>query len=327
VVISNSPGWTCHLHCCDFVWISGVKLLGNIFGPNTDGFDINGCRDVMIANCYIECGDDAICLKTSKDARSCERVTAANCVIRTHCVGFKCGSESFHDFRQIAFSNSVVFRSTRAFGLYCFDGGTIEDVVVSNIVCDTDSGFILNRPIHLDLRKRDVETTLVPMDQQKIGRIRNVQVSNFVARTDGRLLMTAADGGVLENVLLRDIRMSIPAYDDPDPVARGAKSAQFSNHSPDARPARAIVVAENMKNFVLDGLQIDWPDGQDDPNWGGAKMENGSDRVIEPSHARPDFHVVWGKNLRGGMLNVPLAQTNREGVKKFVLIDSDIRHE
>ncbi|MFW6061451.1 MAG: glycoside hydrolase family 28 protein, partial [Planctomycetota bacterium] len=177
VTIRNSPGWTVHPYCCDRVWIRAIRLLNPLFGPNTDGLDINGCRDVFVSDCHIECGDDAIVLKTTEDSRSCERVAVSNCVMRTNCVALKCGTESWHDFRQIAFSNCVVYKSTRAFGLYAKDGGVMEDIAVTGIVCDTDSGMILNRPIHIDAVDRTPESIK--------STIRNVQISNFVARTDG----------------------------------------------------------------------------------------------------------------------------------------------
>jgi hypothetical protein len=322
VAIENSPGWTVHLLNCDGVWVRGVRLRNHLFGPNTDGFDVNGCSDVMISDSLVECGDDAIVLKTTRDAgRPCERVVVTNCVIRTHCVAFKLGTESWHDMRQIAFSNSVVHHSTRAVGLYCLDGGTLEDIAVTGIVCDTDSGFILNRPLTLDLRKRD--------ESSRLGRIRNVRFSDILARTDGRLLLTAADGGGLENITLRDVHLEYPAIDDPGPTGAGARSGQFANRSPEARVARAAVVVDQARNLVVENLTIGWPDGRPaGPWWSGPKSENGSDRQYswqEAGAEPPGMHVLWGRGLRGGLIRAALARPSRDDVERYVLQDSDIR--
>ncbi|MFP4105022.1 MAG: glycoside hydrolase family 28 protein [Phycisphaerae bacterium] len=301
VTIRNSPGWTLHPHMCRRVWIRGIRLLNPLFGPNTDGIDVNGCRDVFISDSHIECGDDAIVLKTTHDSQSLERVTVTNCILRTHCVGLKLGAnESVHDMRQITFSNCVVYASTRAVGIYNWRGCTQEDIVISNIVCDTDSGFILNRPIHIDARHAEFEP----------GVIRNVQISNFVARTDGRLLMTAADGYKVENVVLRDVRLSYPVVDDPAPTGLGARSAQFSNHSPEARAARAAVVADGIDNLVIDNLAIDWPGGEAPESWSGPKNENGSDREYPGRNENagdPPMSVLWARNCQGGYVNAPMA--------------------
>lgn len=108
-----------------------------MWGPNTDGFDLNGVRDLILSDCIVSAGDDAIVLKTSRDARSCERVVITNCILRTYCAAVKLGTESWHDFRNIAVSNCVVHGSPRAFALYEFDGASMEDIVVSNVTCDT----------------------------------------------------------------------------------------------------------------------------------------------------------------------------------------------
>ena len=317
ITITNSPGWTLHPFWCDRLWIRGVKLLNPLFGPNTDGIDLNSCRDVMISDCFIECGDDAIVLKTTPDGRSQERITVTNCVIRTHCVGLKLGAnESYHDQRQITFSNCVVYKSTRAVGLYNWRGSVQEDIAISNVVCDTDCGFILNRPIHVDLRCEDGAAP---------GTLRNVQVSNFIARTDGRILITAADGCRIQNLVLRDIQMNYPMIDDPEPVADAAGSAQFSNHSREARRARAAIVVDTAENLVVDGLLITWPTEGSAAGWSSeTRIENGGERQIPPAAQQPPFHVVWARNVRGGRLHAPLARPSADGVDRYALQDCDV---
>ncbi|MFP4054706.1 MAG: glycoside hydrolase family 28 protein [Phycisphaerae bacterium] len=317
ITVTNSPGWTIHPHLCDRVWIRGIKLVNDMFGPNTDGIDVNGCRDVMISDCYIECGDDAIVLKTTHDSRSLERVTVTNCIIKTNCVGLKLGAnESVHDMRQITFSNCVVYNSTRAVGLYNWRGCTQEDIAVSNIVCDTDCGMILNRPIHIDLRHAEFEP----------GVLRNVQISNFVARTDGRILMTCADGYRCENVTLRDVRLSYPIVDDPAPTAPDATSHQFSMHSPEARAARSAVVAENITNLVIDGLAIDWPSGEAPEGWSGPKTANGDDRPYpgrDENAGDPPMNVLWARGCHGGYVRAPMAEP-LGGADRYDIADSTL---
>lgn len=318
LTIQNSPGWTLHPHMCDRVWIRGIRLLNPLFGPNTDGIDLNGCRDVFVSDCHIECGDDAIVLKTTEDSRSVERVTVTNCTIRTNCVALKLGAkESFHDMRHIAFSNCVVYASTRAVGIYNFCGCVEENIVVSNIVCDTDTGVILNRPIHIDARRH----------VNGPGIIRNVQIANVVARTDGRILLTAADGYEVRNVVLRDVRMSYPIVDDPAPTASGSRSDQFSVHSPEARAARAVVVADGIERLVIDNLAVDWPAEDDRGDWAGLKTRAG-DPAPYPGRAEnggdPPFAVLWARRC-SGYFRAPLAEANREGVERLHLEDSPMQ--
>ncbi|MEY4003787.1 MAG: hypothetical protein RIT07_1829, partial [Bacteroidota bacterium] len=63
---------------------SNVMFLDNHdFGPNNDGLDINGCRDLVVANCRIRGCDDNIIIKATPDARSSERITVSNCILKS----------------------------------------------------------------------------------------------------------------------------------------------------------------------------------------------------------------------------------------------------
>ncbi|MEX1015801.1 MAG: glycosyl hydrolase family 28 protein [Phycisphaeraceae bacterium] len=274
VSIVNAAGWTLHLHRCDAVVVNGVRIDNDLFGPNTDGIDINGCHDVCISNCNIRCGDDAIVLKTTEDSRSLERVTVTNCTLRTNCVALKLGAaESYHPMRQVTFSNCVAHASHRVVGLYNLRGTTFEDIMISNIACDTLAGLPLQRPIHIDLRRKD--------DNDPPGTIRNVSISNFTTRTTGRCLLTAEAGCRLENVTLRDVMVTMPEVEDPAPLAAEARSVQFSNRSPEARAARAAVVAENVHRLVIDNLHVSLPEA-------GAEF---------------DFPLLWGRGLVDGRVS------------------------
>jgi polygalacturonase len=86
VRIRNLPGWGIHPWECDGVYIHGLSMITDMRGPNTDGIDPDCSRNVFISDCYIEGGDDAICLKTTKrlptvPAPPCEHVVVNNCVL------------------------------------------------------------------------------------------------------------------------------------------------------------------------------------------------------------------------------------------------------
>jgi hypothetical protein len=337
VHLTNSGGWTLHPFDCDRVWIRGIKITSNLMGPNNDGIDITECRDVMISDCDISCCDDAICLKTYPDGRACERVTVTNCVIRTLCAAFKTG-EAYGHFRQITFSNSVVYECSRAVALYADDNGFVEDVTISNIVCDTRSPLMMNRPIHIEASSKGFyqpNSDGIPQGKRPARGIRNVSISNFIARTDGRVLLTAGPGAIMENITLRDLHLIYPTVDDPDPIGASVGGSQFSKSNPAARVARGAVVAENVRGLVVDGLRVDWPavDAQGrvqtPAEWRfERKAANGSRELYERAQFNhdtiPDFAVVWGRNLQDGYIRAPLARPPRTGLSRFHLADSTI---
>lgn len=247
--IANSPGWTLHLKCCEDVIVDGIRIRNNLFGPNTDGIDINGCRDVRVANCLIEAGDDAIVLKTTKDAQSCERVVVTNCVIDTNCRALKLGAhESFLDMRDVAFTNCVVRQSVAVFALYCRNGGTLENIVVSNVVGHAFSNADYNQPIHIDLGRRNAEDSL--------GRIRNVSISNMVLHSNGRILVTGDPGQFVENITMDNVQLHLRDWFDPWPHGLTAGGNQFSPSAPEARAARAAVVVQFAHNFSAANVKV-----------------------------------------------------------------------
>lgn len=261
--LRNSPGWTVELQNCDRVVVHGVHVQNNFWGPNTDAFDIGGCRDVMISDCHIVCGDDAFCIKTMPHTRSSERITITNCTMRTNCVGLKLGCfESHKDMRQITFTNNVVYGSSRGVGIYNFKGATFEDIVISNLIYDDENDLILNRPIHVDLRHETVKGWGGVSPTGHAGIVRRLMISNVVLKTRGRIMLTNADGGTMEDVTLRDIQMHYPSVEDPAPTGGPAGGAQFSNHSPEARVAQAALVADGVDGLQVSNLKIRWPKDQ-----------------------------------------------------------------
>jgi hypothetical protein len=334
VHITNSAGWLLHTHNTRYLWITGVKLTSNLMGPNNDGFDITGCQDVVVTGCNLSCCDDAICLKTTPDALPVERVTIADCIVRSRCAAIKFGcAESYHDFRQVAISNCVVYESNRAIALYSKCGATIEDVTISNIVCDTRAPFMAGRPIHIECKEEHNEQGEI----KGIGRIRNVLISNVVARTDGRILLVGDAKSALENIVLRDVRVSYPTVDDPGIQCADLPCGQFVKEHPDARTARAVVVAKHVRNLVVDNLMVDWPavgpDGKvaTPDRWRfDWKAANGGYDLYPRDRFNtdriPDFAVLWGRDLRGGYVRAPLAAPPRDTIEAYPLDGrSDIR--
>jgi hypothetical protein len=294
LVIANSPGWTVHVVECDNVRIRGVDIRNSLIGPNTDGLDITDSRDVIVSDCNIVCGDDSIVLKSYGGVN--ERILVTNCVCETNCSALKLGaSESLGTMRRIAMSNCVVHNSSRGISLYNLAGGTFEDVTFSNIVIDAHTDMPLVCPIHINLShypeaERD----------RGIGVVRNVRISDVLVRSDARILLTAQDGAMLENISLSGIHMDYPAVEDRFEQAAKAFSGQFSPFSPEARGARACVAACNIRNLVLRDVSTTWP-----------------------ADAAP-LHFLWARNVRGGLVDCPLGTASRGDLPPVELIDCDL---
>lgn len=160
-----------------------------------DGFDIDCCRNVRIANCAVNTpNDDAICLKSSYAlgaARFTERVTITNCQVSGYDLGsfldgtygttqteapdkegvcgrIKLGTESNGGFRNIAIANCV-FEHCRGLAIESVDGALIEDVTVDNL----SMRDLTTAPLFIRLGRRMRAPPGTP-----VGAIRRVSIAN-----------------------------------------------------------------------------------------------------------------------------------------------------
>jgi polygalacturonase len=143
--IRGSSMWTIHILYSERVVIRGVTI-ETYPGANTDGMDIDSSRDVLISDCYLDTGDDAICLKSGKNAdglrvnRPTENVAITNCTVHHGHGAVVLGSETSGGIRNVVASNIVALgtekgvriKSTRGRGAVIenvrFDHWTMEDV-------------------------------------------------------------------------------------------------------------------------------------------------------------------------------------------------------
>jgi polygalacturonase len=143
--IRGSSMWTIHILYSERVVIRGVTI-ETFPGANTDGIDIDSSRDVLISDCYLDTGDDAICLKSGKNAdglrvnRPTENIAIINCTVHHGHGAVVLGSETSGGIRNVVASNIVCkgtekgvrIKSTRGRGGLIenirFDHWTMEEV-------------------------------------------------------------------------------------------------------------------------------------------------------------------------------------------------------
>ncbi len=340
VTLKTGGGWTVHLFNSERLRVEGVRVINNVYSPNGDGIDISGCEDVIISDCHIKTCDDAICLKTMVDSKECKRVTVTNCVIECLCAALKIGNESFRDISQVTFSNNVIYKSSRAFAIYAESAGTVSDVLVDNIVCDTKAPLLYNRPIHLSLYLPEPghggrTGDWMYQDQEQWDydgrepKMENITISNFHCKTEGRILITAEDGRAIKNLTLDNIVMTYPWVENPVPHVDEVKSSQFNPVKREAKIATAAVVLENIENLHLNNLIINWPQADTVPaDWQfEKKIANGTLKGFYPEYKEAvevPFNAIYGRGLKGGVINAPGVKGSSDRVRAFDILNSTV---
>ena len=132
----NSPCWNIHPLYCKDLTIKDIIVRNPHYSANGDGIDIDACENVILTGSSFDVGDDAICIKSGKDAdgrrhaRKCRNLIISDCTVYHGHGGFVIGSEmsggveniKVSDCRFIGTDVGLRFKSTRG------RGGLVKDI-------------------------------------------------------------------------------------------------------------------------------------------------------------------------------------------------------
>ena len=136
VTFQNSPCWNLHPLWCKDLTIKDINVRNPHYSTNGDGIDIDACEGVILVGSTFDVGDDAICIKSGKDAdgrrhaRKCRNLIISDCTVYHGHGGFVVGSEmsggveniKVSDCRFIGTDTGLRFKSTRG------RGGVVKDI-------------------------------------------------------------------------------------------------------------------------------------------------------------------------------------------------------
>lgn len=223
ITLLGATSWTFFLKHNDGVAVRGIRLWGHANYCN-DGIDIDS-RNVLIEDCDIDAEDDAIVFKTHRPDFAVENVVVRNCRLASNSSNIKFGTESFGTFRNVRVHNCSIgcktpshtinphnfpgeMRDVRNHAISgievsAVDGGSIEDVVISDI----EMGEGINTPIFVRLARRK---------QPAAGRssyMRNVTIERIKMTSPSCCAIANAIAGVPglrpQNIVIRDVELKM----------------------------------------------------------------------------------------------------------------------
>ena len=249
--IIDSPSWTIYPYACERLRIDGLYIhTDQKYAVWADGIDPDGCKDVVIANCVIETGDDAIVFYSSAASggppKACENITVTNCRLSSSSSAIKFCDGNSVAVRNVTIDNIVITHSNRGIAFMVYDGGVVENVVISNIVVNTNRfdwfWWGNGDPIYFTVQRRS-ESLGLPLkpDEPPAGVIRHVVLRNIIAHGQGSCLILGHPDSWLDDINLENVKL----YQSTDPAAGYDRSVH-------------AMYFRYAKNLKVKDVQVQW---------------------------------------------------------------------
>ena len=194
VTFQNSPAWCLHPLMSEHLTVRDVFVKNPWYAQNGDGIDAESCKNVLIENCTFDVGDDALCMKSGRDAEGrkrampIENVIIRGCTVYSSHGGFVIGSEMSGGARNIYVNNCTFvgadiglrFKTTRG------RGGIVENIFIKDIYMKDipaeailfDMYYMAKDPVALVGEKRELpKVEMKPVDETT-PIFRNFHISN-----------------------------------------------------------------------------------------------------------------------------------------------------
>lgn len=182
VTFQNSAAWCLHPLMSEHLTVRNITVKNPWYAQNGDGIDVESCKNVLIENSIFDVGDDALCMKSGRDAEGrkrgmpTENVIIRGCTVYASHGGFVIGSEMSGGARNIYVSNCTFigtdiglrFKTTRG------RGGVVENIFIKDIYMKDIPGeailfdmyYAAKDPIPLAGEKRELpKVEFLPIDE------------------------------------------------------------------------------------------------------------------------------------------------------------------
>lgn len=194
VTFQNSPAWCLHPLMCEQLTVRNIFVKNPWYAQNGDGIDVESCKNVLIENSVFDVGDDALCMKSGRDAEGrkrgmpTENVIIRGCTVYAAHGGFVIGSEMSGGARNIFVSNCTFigtdiglrFKTTRG------RGGIVENIFIKDIYMKDipaeailfDMYYMAKDPVALVGEKRELPPVEAKPVDETTPVFRNFHISN-----------------------------------------------------------------------------------------------------------------------------------------------------
>jgi len=249
ITIRNANDWTMDLNACDDAKVLGITIDNDMRVPNSDGIDMYDSKNVIISDCDIRAGDDAIAVVSTSNLK------VTNCSLTSRSSGIRVGYNGFNDNNSgnLLFDNIRIFGSNRGIGIFQRRKGNMENMLFSNMIIDTrlypGQWWGHGEPIHI--------SALPGIGSKEVGTISNVRFTNIIAKGEEGIVVYGSEESKLRDIHFDHVQLTVVRGPLTDLYAgnfdlratNDAKQAIFKHDIP-AVYAR-YVNGLSMKNFEV----------------------------------------------------------------------------
>lgn len=257
IVVRDGAMWTLRLSGCEDVLIQGIRILNDLKLPNSDGIDIDQCRNVRIANCHIVAGDDCICMKScgnAGDFGACENITVTGCTLVSTSTALMVGCEAFAPMRNIIFDSCVIQASNRGLGIHHSHHSVFENVVFSNIIIETrlfhEAWWGRAEPIYI--------CAMPWTPDVQMGSVRQVRFSNILCKGENGVFVYGWEQDTLQDFVFENVRVEINKWTKIPAGRQDIRPFEGGEGMPEY-PTSGFLI-RNAKGVTLRHCEVVWGD-------------------------------------------------------------------
>ena len=248
----NSPTWTIHPVFSKNVTVRNVTIKNPVNSPNSDGINFESCKRCLLTDCYVDTGDDAVCVKAGRgrDAWSwnapCEDIEIRNITGLSGMGSVTLGSETSASIRNIYF-HDCNFES-RAIGINVKTmkgrGGEIKNIDFENISVGEARRVAIKISFRYDGEPLDDQSAPIT----DVPDLENISVENFrCERANAALQIEGLSGYPLKNIYLDGINIAAADFGKLyDVEGLGMNGVSITPLPNDGRPAPTEVGYKEM---------------------------------------------------------------------------------
>ena len=208
ISFGQAPFWGLHMLGCENVLVDNIKVKNNLEVPNCDGIDPDHCRNVVIQNCHIISGDDAIVIKATRQNENfgpSANILVRDCILETQDAGVKIGTETTQDIYNIVFENIKIITSSRGIAIQLRDEGNVHDITFKDI--EFKSRYY-SKPWWG--RGEAISFTAIPrLPDSKIGNLYNIKLLNITGYAENSIRICGTIESRIKDVLLENVNITL----------------------------------------------------------------------------------------------------------------------